>query len=44
MPSTDTIFAGSIPELYYRFLGPLLFLPYSEEVATRDGRWQPDHI
>ena len=44
MPTTDTAFAGSIPELYDRFLGPLLFVPYAEEVAARVSRWQPDHV
>ena len=44
MPNRDTAFAGSIPELYDRFLGPLLFLPYAEEVAARVSRWKPEHI
>ena len=44
MPSTDTVFAGSIPELYNRFLGPLLFQPYAAEVAARVSRWKPEHI
>ena len=44
MPSTDTVFAGSIPELYDRFLGPLLFQPYAAEVAARVSRWKPEHI
>ena len=44
MPNTDTAFAGSIPELYDRYLGPLLFQPYAEEVAARIARWKPEHI
>jgi ubiquinone/menaquinone biosynthesis C-methylase UbiE len=44
MPNSDTAFAGSIPELYDRFLGPLLFLPYAQEVAARVSRWKPEHI
>ena len=44
MPSTDTVFAGSIPELYDRFLGPLLFQPFAAEVAARVSRWKPEHI
>ena len=44
MPTTDSIFAGSIPELYNRHLGPLLFQPYAEEVAARVSRWKPDHV
>jgi len=44
MPNTDTAFAGSIPELYDSLLGPLLFLPYAEEVAARVSRWMPGYI
>ena len=35
MQATDTKFAGSIPELYDRYLGPLLFEPYAEDLARR---------
>ena len=35
MVSSDTVFAGSIPELYDRCLGPLLFEPYAEDLADR---------
>ena len=35
MASNDTVFAGSIPALYDRHLGPMLFRPYAEEVAGR---------
>lgn len=31
--SGDTVFAGSIPALYDRYLGPLIFAPYAEHVA-----------
>ena len=34
MSTGDTVFAGSIPALYDRHLGPLLFAPYAEHVAT----------
>lgn len=44
MPTTDTVFAGSIPERYDRLLGPLLFQPYADEVAARVSRWMPQHI
>jgi ubiquinone/menaquinone biosynthesis C-methylase UbiE len=44
MPNTDTAFAGSIPERYDQFLGPLLFQPYAREVAARVSRWKPEHI
>ncbi|HKV14940.1 MAG TPA: class I SAM-dependent methyltransferase, partial [Reyranella sp.] len=35
MANTDTVFAGSIPALYDRYLGPLLFEPYARETAAR---------
>ena len=44
MPNADTAFAGSIPERYDQFLGPLLFQPYAREVAERVSQWKPDHI
>ena len=31
MQAPDTKFAGSIAELYDRYLGPLLFEPYAED-------------
>jgi len=44
MASVDTKFAGSIPGLYDRYLGPLLFEPYAEEVARRASALQPHRI
>lgn len=35
MADTDTVFSGSIPALYDRYLSPLLFQPYAEELARR---------
>lgn len=35
MASTDNVFSGSIPALYDRYLGPLLFEPYALETAAR---------
>jgi ubiquinone/menaquinone biosynthesis C-methylase UbiE len=35
MTSSTTAFIGSIPELYDRYLGPVLFEPYAIEVARR---------
>src|SRR5581483_8636803 len=32
---TDKAFAGSIPALYQRLLGPLLFEPYAADLAAR---------
>ena len=35
MQSGDTVFAGSIPEIYDRYLGPALFDPYAADLARR---------
>jgi len=35
MTGQDATFAGSIPALYDRYLGPLLFAPYGRELASR---------
>ena len=35
MAQSDTVFAGSIPALYNRYLGPLIFEPYAADLATR---------
>jgi ubiquinone/menaquinone biosynthesis C-methylase UbiE len=35
MSATDVAFAGSIPALYERYLVPLLFLPFAEDMAGR---------
>jgi SAM-dependent methyltransferase len=35
MTNTDTIFAGSIPALYDKYLGPLIFQPYADDLAKR---------
>src|SRR4051794_63655 len=35
MTTGDTVFAGSIPALYDRYLGPLLFAPYARDLAAR---------
>ncbi|MBQ0823146.1 methyltransferase domain-containing protein [Microvirga terrae] len=35
MGATDTAFAGSIPAIYERYMGPLLFEPYAEDMAAR---------
>src|SRR5215212_503693 len=44
MTATDTVFAGSIPGLYDRYLGPLLFAPYAEEVAKRARAFSAGHV
>ena len=35
MAETDKLFAGSIPELYDRYLVPLIFNPYALDLAER---------
>jgi SAM-dependent methyltransferase len=42
--ATDTVFAGSIPALYDRCLGPFLFEPYAKEMARRAAALAPSHI
>jgi hypothetical protein len=32
---TDTLFAGPVPQLYDRHLGPFMFEPYAEVLARR---------
>ena len=34
MAQTDSIFAGPVPELYDRFMVPMLFDPYAADVAS----------
>ena len=34
---TDKVFAGPVPQLYERHLGPILFQPFAEAVAERAG-------
>jgi ubiquinone/menaquinone biosynthesis C-methylase UbiE len=38
MAQTDRVFTGSIPALYDRYLGPLLFEPYAADLAQRVAR------
>jgi len=35
MTASDTVFAGSIPAIYDRCLGPVLFTPYARDLARR---------
>jgi len=44
MSATDTIFAGSIPATYQRYMVPLVFRPYAELVAVRAKALQPHRI
>ncbi len=44
MPHTDLVFAGSIPALYDRYLGPLLFESYAADLAERVAAAKPDRV
>src|SRR5919112_3948248 len=44
MQASDTVFAGSIPELYDRCLGPFLFEPYAADLAERAAVLAPRRI
>ncbi len=44
MPETDRLFAGSIPELYDRYLGPLIFAPYARDLAARIAAFDPARV
>lgn len=37
MTTGDSVFTGSIPALYDRYLGPMLFAPYAGDLARRLG-------
>jgi ubiquinone/menaquinone biosynthesis C-methylase UbiE len=42
--SGDTVFTGSIPALYDRYLGPLLFSPFARDTADRVAALQPARV
>ena len=44
METTDRAFAGSIPEIYDRFLVPLIFEPYALDLADRIANLKPRHV
>ena len=44
MTASDTVFGGSIPALYDRCLGPLLFVPYANDIAARAAALGPGRI
>ena len=43
MAETD-VFKHATPELYDRYMGPLLFAPYADYVAKRVADLQPDRV
>ena len=44
MANLDSQFSGSIPEIYDRYLEPVLFGPYAEELAKRVARLAPHSV
>lgn len=44
MAETDKVFAGSIPELYDRYLVPLIFEYYARDLAARVARANPVRV
>ena len=40
----DKVFAGSIPGIYEKFLVPLIFAPYAEDLATRVAARAPARV
>ncbi len=43
-PNTDAAFQGSIPELYERFMVPMVFEPYAVDLARRVAECQPRRV
>jgi ubiquinone/menaquinone biosynthesis C-methylase UbiE len=44
MSDSDTVFAGSIPELYDKYLVPLIFEPYASDLVNRLHLRSPSHV
>jgi len=44
MSGSDRLFAGSIPEIYDRYLVPLIFAPYAADLATRLRARSPSRV
>jgi SAM-dependent methyltransferase len=44
MTSSDTAFAGSIPQIYERYLVPLIFAPYAIDIASRVRALAPARV
>jgi ubiquinone/menaquinone biosynthesis C-methylase UbiE len=44
MSSADTEFAGSIPAAYDRYMVPMLFEPYAQDLARRAAALGPGRI
>jgi SAM-dependent methyltransferase len=44
MRDTDSVFAGSIPDLYESYLVPLIFEPYAADLASRLAARRPTRV
>lgn len=44
MSASDVAFSGSVPANYHRYLVPLLFTPYADDLASRAAAVQPASI
>jgi hypothetical protein len=44
MTKVDTIFSGSIPSIYDRYLGPLIFEPYAQDLANRLAGFHAERV
>jgi SAM-dependent methyltransferase len=44
LSAADRVFVGSIPALYDRYLGPMLFADYAEDLARRTAALVPTHV
>jgi ubiquinone/menaquinone biosynthesis C-methylase UbiE len=44
MLETDKVFAGSVPENYDRYMVPLIFEPYAEDIARRAASTSPGAV
>ena len=44
MVASDKLFAGSIPEIYDRFMVPLIFEPYARDLAERLAETKPQNV
>jgi ubiquinone/menaquinone biosynthesis C-methylase UbiE len=42
--TTDAVFSGSIPSLYDKYLGPLIFETYAEDLAKRLAALNAEHV
>ncbi len=44
MAPSDKLFAGSIPEIYDRYMVPLIFEPYARDLAARLAKVEPQDV